>query len=380
MNAAIKEIGIIGKGKMGWDIFDNLYLNDFTIHLLCRTNDDKLKLKDKIKKQLNKKLKRNLITQDAYDNRVNHLHVSCDVSCLNACDLVIESVIENSEVKQNIFKALSGIVSDRCILASNTSSIPLDTIFLYENNKSRCFGLHFFYPLKLINTIEINIMDNNDKNRLSALKQFVGKIGKIYIEFSGEANFLLNKILLSLMVQAYRIYQENDLTMEDIDEILKENLFLLGLFEIMDSVGSDIILELAKNFTNKRNQCFNKPYIDWINTLVKKGYTGRTGVKDLYACHLNPGKTDFNRDQYQKEMIEKFQSLLINEIFYAESKGYAAKQDILNALTQILGIKKDPFEYADQYGYGNIYSNLISYYNGTHDIVYKPVENMFNAS
>ena len=121
------NITIIGGGKMGNEILSSLFDTSHDITIICRSNVNELNIQ--IEKKLSKMLKRKLITKDEYDMKKSSIKVSSNISDVKNSDIVIETITEDYKLKQTLFCDIEKLVSEKCILATNTSSIPLTKIF-----------------------------------------------------------------------------------------------------------------------------------------------------------------------------------------------------------------------------------------------------------
>ncbi|MDF2841157.1 MAG: mmgB, partial [Clostridia bacterium] len=228
------EIGIIGKGKMGRDIFNHFFQYDHKMVLICRRKEDVEELKVSIEKQLGKMLKRSLLTEAEYQQKRKAFVISNQYADLASCELVIESVLEDKMLKQEIFSEIEPIVKPECILATNTSSIPLDFVFEKCKKKNRCMGIHFFFPVKLTRTVEINKTSFTEEPYVEIVKELLTKADKSFLELDEKGNMILTRMFTTVITQIYKIYEESILDIEEIDRILKDSLVTYGLFEIID--------------------------------------------------------------------------------------------------------------------------------------------------
>lgn len=241
------EIGIIGKGKMGRDIFNYLLHYDHELVLICRQMEDVAILNASIEKLIRRMTKRGHSVQGNYK-------VSSDFQALKNCDVVIESIIEELHIKQQLFQQLESIVTPTCILGTNTSSLPLKDIFDLCERKDRCLGIHFFYPVKMMSVVEMNKTMRTCDWVVEKVKCLIEGIGKTPIELEEQHQMIINKFLLTLMARITVFYEEEELTAGTLDHLLKEHMLTYGLFEMMDSTGLEIILKSVENFNDQRHE------------------------------------------------------------------------------------------------------------------------------
>jgi len=371
------EIGIIGKGKMGRDIFNHLFQFDERLVLICRKLEDVEALRASIEKQLKKMFTRGYITEAAYEKKKISFTVSNELSALKYCDLVIESVFEDKELKQEIFQTLETIVKSDCILATNTSSIPLNIVFEKCSIKDRCLGMHFFFPVKITRTVEINKTKMTGQKHVETVKDLLARAEKNSLELKEEANMILTRMFTTVITQIYRIYEENYLAIEEIDKVLKESLVTYGLFEIIDSTGMDIILESIGNFINDRYRNLYTPLYNKGRNLLEEGYRGGTGNKGLTAYeqeHAIALKEANEAEvlQYKQNIILRMQSLIINELAFIVNNQYVEKDKINEAVQEVFGLSEAPADILNRIGKQKIAECLLESCRSLKDDIYQP--------
>lgn len=373
------EIGIIGKGKMGREIFNHLLGYDHNLFLICRRAEDIEGVTASVEKQLRKMLRRGYITDEEYEKKRSSYLISSELADLKNCDIVIESVYEDEKLKQDIFEEIEARVNPQCILATNTSSIPLGQIFEKCSKKERCMGMHFFYPVKLTKTVEINKAGFTDGRYVETARDFLIGVKKKPLELKEEANMILNKILLTMITQIYIIYEENYLTIEDIDRALKDSFLTFGLFEIIDSTGLDLILESVENFIDDRYRALYIPFYLNGKALLSEGFSGGVGNKGFAEYSLKyPKKLKEVREDelntYKENMVLTMQSLLINEIAFLINRGYVEKTGINDGIREVLGLSDDPMTMLNQIGWERVKNCLTERYERSENPIYTPLD------
>jgi len=244
----IKTIGIIGSGKMGSDIFN--YLSDFSFKLiwLTRNPDHKVLLRNTYQKKIKRQLKHGIISQEIFDFR-NKYKITNDIIELSDCDLILESVIEEFDVKSELFHSLDRIVKPSCILASNSSSILPSELCENVQRKNRVLGMHFFYPIAFKNVVEIVASEFTDEISLEKAKLFLNEIKRFYIEQEEQSAFVLNKLLLEIQIKAFGFVKEIGIGYKQVDIIAKDIVTEFGLFEMMDHVGHNTMYNAIMNYS-----------------------------------------------------------------------------------------------------------------------------------
>jgi 3-hydroxyacyl-CoA dehydrogenase len=265
----IKEIGIIGSGKMGTDIFNYLSEFDLKINWVCSRSTDPDELSAKFKKKLNRYLKNGIINDDFFDNKLDGINISNDLNVLKNCDLLIECITEDLDKKKELFMLLDETVNKECIFTSNTSSFNPSLFFPFLKRKDKFVCLHFFYPIKLKDIVELVCSIEVSHHTTMLINNFMKYAKKTVLIQDEENSFILNRIFLEIQVEVYDFFLHSDKTVKELDDIVKnisldrqdesrvkENGFSsFGAFELMDNVGIKTILnsikEYVKNYDNK---------------------------------------------------------------------------------------------------------------------------------
>lgn len=259
----IKVIGIIGSGKMGSDLFN--YLSDFNFQLVwfTRNLDHKLHLTKTFQKKIKRQLKHGIITHEVFDFKNRYKITDCLEDFGNA-DLIIESVIEEKEIKRELFKRLDQIVKPSCILASNSSSV-LPSELSEVKRPNRILGIHFFFPIAFKNVVELIASELTDELTIEKTRIFLKEIKRFFIEQNEKDAFILNRFLLQLQIEAYNLIKKHNLAFNQFDEVSKELVPEFGLFEIMDHVGHHTMFNAVMNYSRMDKD--KKKYEPLLNEL-----------------------------------------------------------------------------------------------------------------
>jgi 3-hydroxybutyryl-CoA dehydrogenase len=180
-----------------------------------------------------------------------------DLAALAPCELVIEAAPERLELKHQLFEALSGIVGEQCVLATNTSSLPVTAIAAGATHPERVVGMHFFNPAPVMRLLEV-VAGERSSERALALAHATGEaMGKTVIRASDGPGFLVNRCNRPFGLEALRLLQEGLSDVPTIDRVCRmEGGFRMGPFELMDLVGIDTGLAVSQSFFE---QSFGEP-------------------------------------------------------------------------------------------------------------------------
>ncbi len=379
----IKIIGIIGDGKMGTDIF--YYLNDFDFKLvwICFNKEIKVELLNKFNKKIDRLLKSNIIDQDKYKFKLNNTLISEDINNLADCDIVIEAIFEDLDKKIELFKRLDNILNNHCILSTNSSSIIPSKLFINKNRFDKIIGLHFFYPLKLKNIVEIIYTEHTANNIKEIIINFLKKINFYFLIQNEKNAFILNKIFLDFQTMSYNIYLEGYLSIKEIDVLIKKNIFPIGVFDFFDNVGNDIMLTSIYNYIeNYKNKDFYLPLIKKLEELVKEKKLGIKSGSGFYSYNMNnkennyeikdKKETNIDIELYKKKIIEILQYIYINSVYKSVENKVCNFEELEYLIKEYMGIEKGPIELSNMIGKSKIHLSLLEYYNKTKIDVFHP--------
>jgi len=367
---------------MGQSIF--YHLNDFNYALVWVFRNPAAK--DKAIKKFDKKLRRlnktGALDDEAYNYKIDNTLITVELEKLDDCDLIIETIIENEEVKKSLFEKLDLIVNKGCLFVSNSSSIKPSLICPDSERRDRFAGLHFFYPVQFNTIVEITETENCSAHTTEGLKRFAVDIGKQPLMLNEQSSFILNKAFIYVQSQAVGFYKENILSFKEIDELIRKNIFSMGIFEFFDQVGLDVIVSAAKHYIEDMEyKEFISITVDEIQKLVDKGYLGIKTGRGIYNYtkkedddnHFDLIPVSANkRKNYEEEVVNKLICLYINTVYTFIDKGYCSEQEIEAALEEYKGMEKGAAALGSEIGFDKVYDWLVQYYDQTGEKIYYP--------
>lgn len=365
----LKKIGIIGYGKMGKEIFISLHDHMTETKFAVISMHDNEEHYQDIIKTLNKSLKRKRISEEIYNIRKNNFTFSNDKNMLYDCDLIIESVTENLELKKSLFSELDKSVVKNCIFATNSSSIPLRDIFSEVSPERKTMGFHFFYPVKLSGYIELNDCDDD-----SIAKIVATALNKELISFSGNYCFYLNQFISFCMAHGLILKNHYGLSILQCMDILSEIFPMHSLFGMTDAIGLDLLVSGdVKNFCERIRTILEYSQKVFLSYMEKgcSGYRGKF-LEFISEFEKNIESSDISYEKFKDETM----AAIINEaINAAENCG----DSVICAVEDILGFAEPIRVYYQRYGYQKIRNILEHLYNLTGYSVYTPAdESIYN--
>ena len=346
------RIGIIGCGKMGRDLFEFLVGFPFHITLVCKTDKAVEEITNSFEKKQKRALKYQLTDQGTFDFHNQNTIITSDQKLLEPCDLVIETITEDLNKKRGLFKQLNQTLSMDCVLASNTSSIPPDKLFAGMTNKENCLGLHFFFPVGMKDIAEVNLTKDTSNKTVLLVKDFLKKIGKSPIVLTKNNHFIINRIFLKMQAGCCQLLQEGKWSVYEIDALVKEHLFPIGVFEFFDYVGNDVMLQSVNNYIKyEADPRFFQALIEILDQKVKESKLGKKSNSGFYKNPLR--KTTQNLEE-KADMLEALQEIThwyLDGVFDTYKKTICTKDELEHIVKEYMMIEKNPFKLAGELGY-----------------------------
>jgi 3-hydroxybutyryl-CoA dehydrogenase len=276
------------------------------------------------------------------------------------CTMVIEAVVEDLGIKHGLFQKLEEIVSNDCILASNTSSLSIASIGKVLKNPNRVIGIHFFNPATIMPLVEIIPAIQTDEQTLLQSKSTISRWNKTVVICKDTPGFIVNRVARPFYGEALRIYEEGIADFATIDWAMTTvGGFKMGPFTLMDYIGNDINYAVTESV-------FQSFYFDprFKPSFTQKRYseagwygrkTGR-GYFDYSDSAQKPSPTeDFD---LANKIVSRILAMLINEAYDALFMQVASEEDIDLAMTKGVNYPKGLLEWSREIGLKNVLSTL----------------------
>lgn len=278
----IEKVGVLGCGLMGAGIAQVCAQSGF--ETVVREIDQKFIDKGFgiIEKSVQKALERGKISEQEKDAMWNRLQGTLELDDMKECDLIIEAVVENLELKNEMFSTLDKICPEKTILASNTSSLTIMAMAASTNRPDRFCGLHFFNPVPVMQLVEVVKTIATSKETTDTCFEFCKGIGKTPILAKDNSGFIVNRLLIPYLLDAIKVFEEGLASTEDIDTGMKLGLnYPMGPLTLLDFVGLDTTYNIANiMFEEFREQRFAPPPL--LKKMVLAGYYGKKSGKGFY--------------------------------------------------------------------------------------------------
>ena len=247
-----------------------------------------VRARDSIAKSLAKAIEKDKLTADARDATLACLTFTTRVDALGACDLIIEAVVEDLDVKNALWRELHPVATPGAIFASNTSSLTIAAMAAASGRSDRLIGLHFFNPVPLMRLVEVVRTLTTSSDTFDRTLEFVRRIGKQPIVARDQSGFIVNRLLIPYMLDAIRALENGVGTVTDIDAGMQLGAgHPMGPFTLLDFVGLDTVARVAEvMFDEYREQRFAPPPL--LRRLVLAGHLGRKTGRGFYDHSVDP--------------------------------------------------------------------------------------------
>jgi len=355
-----KTIGVVGAGTMGSGIAQLAATFGHEV-VLYDTNEQGLqKAMVQLKSTLNRLVEKEKITAPDAEVILKRIKPAGHIEDFESCDLVIEAIIENLDIKQKLFKQLESVTRPDCVLATNTSSLSVTSIAGGCKNPERAIGIHFFNPAPLMPLVEVIPALQTDVDLAAKIRLLLEGWKKVVVLAKDTPGFIVNRVARPFYGESIRIFEEGMADMATIDWALKTiGGFKMGPFELMDYIGNDINYTVTEtvfkeffydprykpSFTQKR--------------VVEAGRLGRKTGRGYYDYSEGAAQPQPTMDETLGKMIlNRVLAMLINEAADALYLNIASRTDIDLAMTKGVNYPKGLLAWADEIGVKTVFEQL----------------------
>ena len=330
-----KNIGIVGAGSMGIGIAQIASTSGCKVFLYDQNVEIAQSALNKLKKILERLIEKKRINSNKRDEILSNIKIVSSLNDLSGSNLIIEAIIENLNIKKDLFSKLETIVHKECIIASNTSSLSITNLASSLKNPSNFIGIHFFNPAPLMPLVEIIPALQTNINLLDSIRNLLLSWNKFPVIAKDTPGFIVNRIARPFYSEALRIYDEQIADFATIDFAMKEvGGFKMGPFELMDFIGNDVNYAVTESV-------FKSFYYDpkYKPSLTQKqyasaGWLGRKTNKGYYDYNSSSKNVPSKDVTLLNLIFERILVMLINDAVDAFYLGIASKEDIDLAITK----------------------------------------------
>jgi 3-hydroxybutyryl-CoA dehydrogenase len=280
--ADISTVGILGSGIMGAGLAEVAARAGHKVIVRSRTMAGAEGVLDKIRSGLDRHVAKERMTADERDGILGLIQVTDHLGQLADCDLVIESVVEDLDVKRALFAELEQIVKPSGILATNTSTLPVVEMAMATQRPSQVCGIHFFNPAPVMSLVEIVKPVTASEETIAAATAFATSCGKDAVLVEDRAGFIVNALLFPYLNNAIRMAEYGTASMESIDTAMQGGCgFPMGPFALLDLVGLDTSLAILDALYDEFRDA-NYAAAPTLRRKVAAGQLGRKSGRGFY--------------------------------------------------------------------------------------------------
>ncbi len=359
----INKVGVVGAGAMGAGIAQIASQAGHQVILYDLSQDALDESSSKLAKVMDRLVEKMRVTSDEALAIQARIERTTEIELFVGCDLIVEAVIENLDMKRSVFKQVEKIVSRECIVASNTSSLSITALAAGSTNPERIVGLHFFNPAPLMPLVEIVPAIQTSSATPMLLVSLMKTWGKSPVVAKDTPGFIVNRVARPFYGEAIRIFEEGIANISEIDTAMRKLGFKMGPFQLMDLIGHDVNYAVTESVF--KSFYYDPRFMPSISQLklVEAGWLGRKTKMGFYNYSDNSTVSTSNVEMDSVAEIsisERIVAMLINEAADAVHLGISSAEDIDVAMQKGVNYPKGLLAWADEWGAGKVVSIIDS--------------------
>jgi 3-hydroxybutyryl-CoA dehydrogenase len=278
---AVEAVGVVGAGTMGAGVAQVAATAGFDV--VMRDLDESLleDAFDRVEDSLDRLVDRGTFSETEAREAIDRIDGTTAVDDLVDADLVVEAVVEEMDVKREVFGTLDELLDDDVVLATNTSTLSITALGAATDRPELVVGLHFFNPAPIMPGLEIVVGEHTGDETVAVAEAFASAIGKDAWESDDKPGFVVNRILIPWINEGIRAYDEGVASKEDVDRAMELGTNVpMGPLELADFVGLDICLHAAETLHEELGERYRPPYL--LRRRVDAGDLGRKSGRGFY--------------------------------------------------------------------------------------------------
>lgn len=280
----MKTIGVLGRGTMASGIVQIFAQKDYNVIMWVRSIDesDPRASLNKVSRSLDRLVKREKITEEDKEKILNKVEITTEYNDMKDCDLIIEAIAEDMDIKKDTFGQLDKICKEDTIFATNTSSLSITEIAAATNRPDRVIGMHFFNPVPVMKLVEVirGIGTSDETN--NKIMELSKALDKTPVEVEEAPGFVVNRILIPMINEGVGILADGVATAEDIDKAMQLGAnHPMGPLALADLVGLDVCLAIMDVLYEEFKDSKYRAH-PLLRKMVRAGQLGRKSGKGFF--------------------------------------------------------------------------------------------------
>lgn len=251
----IRTIGVVGAGFMGSGIAESAAKAGVPVVVYEPWPEALDGARHRLDQSVGTAVRRGKMSDEDAAALHGRITYTSDLDALSEVDLAVEAIVEQIDLKQDVFTKLDRVLPDHALLASNTSSIPISQLAAVTGRSDRVCGLHFFSPVPVMRLVEVVIALDTSEDTVAVADAFTERLGKKPIHTQDRSGFIVNFLLIPYLTAAVRMYQDGFATREDIDEGMKLGCgHPMGPLTLCDFIGLDVMYAICESLFDEFKQ------------------------------------------------------------------------------------------------------------------------------
>lgn len=396
MNESHSTVLIIGAGAMGAGIAQVAASAGWTVLLRDVSDEVVAKSITGIRLQLDRLVEKGKLAPTDRAGTMSRIHAASAASDLRNCELVIEAIVENMEVKARVLRDLLPLLNDTAIIATNTSSLSVTAIGEAIGQPTRTVGMHFFNPAPVMKLVEVIAGAATQPDVVDRVAAIAEQWGKVVARCKDVPGFIVNHVARPYYLEAFRILEDGYATPQKIDDAMKLlGGFRMGPLELTDLIGQDVNTATTRSVWEQ----LGKPPLLKPSTLqeslVNAGHLGRKTKRGVYRYDVEPPVAAIHASPYEHTLavsrdvtqaVDEFVSTasvaadsststqrytfariliaIFAQAIHAEQRGVASRSDIDTAMKFGVNYPRGPFEWMERIGEQRVHTMLAAMARG----------------
>ena len=372
------KVAVLGAGAMGTGIGQIAVQNGCHVVYYDSFPGATDRSKASIEKIFNRLAEKGKITSEQKEEMLGRMHWSADVDAVSGADLVVEAVIEDLEVKKDLFAKVEPLLRSDAWLCTNTSSLSIAALSSGLTHPERFGGLHFFNPAPLMPLVEVVPGVKTGDDFTETLEALMLEWGKVPVVAKDTPGFIVNKVARPFYSEAIKLYEEGVASVAEIDAAVKSIGFRMGPFELTDLIGHDVNYTVTETVWS---QFFYDPRFRPSITqkrLKEAGLFGRKTGRGFYNYASGMDAAVVAQEEVvidpmlSEKIVERILCLIINEALDAVWQGIASPENVDLAMTKGVNYPKGPIQWGREMGWDQVLGTLKRCHKHYGDDRYRP--------